>query len=100
MLGKELHRELEDVISDRKMIVARKGEPGFVRITVDGMECDGQVIQTIIAEGDAIGSVIVMVRDSSHKIGDIEQKAAAIAASFWANRWKVRAMGHKLAKSK
>lgn len=82
MLGKELHRELEDVISDRKMIVARKGEPGFVRITVDGMECDGQVIQTIIAEGDAIGSVIVMVRDSSHKIGDIEQKAAAIAASF------------------
>jgi len=23
-----------------------------------------------------------MVRDSSHKIGDIEQKAAAIAASF------------------
>ena len=40
------------------------------------------LFRSIIAEGDAIGSVIVMVRDSSHKIGDIEQKAAAIAASF------------------
>ena len=82
MIGKELHRELENVISDRKMIVARKGDPGFVRLTADGIECDGQVIQTIIAEGDAIGSVIVIVRDSGRKIGDIEQKAAVIAASF------------------
>ena len=82
MLGKELHRDLEDAISNRKAIVARKGEPGYVRITSDGMEFDGQVIQTIIAEGDAIGAVVVIVRDGDRSIGDIEQKAAVIAASF------------------
>ncbi len=82
LLGKELHRDLEDAISNRKAIVARKGEPGYVHITSDGMEFDGQVIQTIIAEGDAIGAVVVIVRDGDRRIGDIEQKAAAIAASF------------------
>ena len=82
MLGKELHKDLENAISNRKAIVARKGEPGYVRITSDGMEFDGQVIQTIIAEGDAIGAVVVIVRDGDRMIGAIEQKAAVIAASF------------------
>jgi len=40
------------------------------------------VVQTIISEGDAVGSVIVIVRDSGHRIGEIEQKAAVIAAAF------------------
>lgn len=82
LMGKELHSELEAVINDRKTIVARKGDPMFARITSDGESYEGQVIQTIIAEGDAIGSVIVIVKDGKRKIGDIEQKAAAIAATF------------------
>jgi len=80
--GKELHSELESVINDRKAIVARKGDAKFIHITTDDLDYDGQVVQTIISEGDAVGSVIVIVRDSGHRIGEIEQKAAVIAAAF------------------
>lgn len=82
LMGKELHSELENVINDRKTIVARKGDAKFIHITTDDMDYDGQVVQTIISEGDAVGSVIVIVRDSGHRIGEIEQKAAVIAAAF------------------
>ena len=82
LMGKELHSELESVIHDRKAIVARKGDAKFIHITTDDLDCDGQVVQTIISEGDAVGSVIVIVRDSGHRIGEIEQKAAVIAAAF------------------
>lgn len=82
LLGKELHKELEGVINDRKAIVARKGDAKFVRITSDDIGYEGQVVQTIISEGDAVGAVIVIIRDAGRRIGDIEQKAAMIAASF------------------
>lgn len=82
LMGKELHSELESVINDRKAIVARKGDAKFIHITTDDLDFDGQVVQTIISEGDAVGSVIVIVRDSGHRIGEIEQKAAVIAAAF------------------
>ena len=83
LMGKELHSELESVINDRKAIVARKGDAKFIHITTDDLDYDGQVVQTIISEGDAVGSVIVIVRDSGHRIGEIEQKAAVIAAAFF-----------------
>lgn len=82
LLGKELHRDLESVINDRGAVVAQKDEQKFVRITDSDPECEGQVIQTIISEGDAVGAVVVIVRDRGHRIGEIEQKAAVIAATF------------------
>ena len=82
LLGKELHRELESVINDRRSIVARRGDAKFIHLVADDMECDGQVVQTIISEGDAVGAVVVIVKDRDHRIGEIEQKAAVIAAAF------------------
>ena len=58
LLGKSLHRELEDAIND------------------------GEIVQTIICEGDAIGAVILLSREGSRQIGESEVKAAAIAAKF------------------
>lgn len=82
LLGKELHRDLESVINDRGAVVARKDEQKFVRITDSDPECEEQVIQTIISEGDAVGAVVVIVKDRGRRIGEIEQKAAVIAATF------------------
>ena len=36
LLGKSLHRELEDAINDREAILARKGEKKFIRILGHG----------------------------------------------------------------
>ena len=83
LLGKSLHRELEDAINDREAILARKGEKKFIKILGHGdNEYDGEIVQTIICEGDAIGAVILLSREGSKQIGESEVKAAAIAANF------------------
>ena len=83
MLGKSLHKELENAIQSRKAICARKGDKQFVSILNQGdSEYDMQIIQTIIAEGDAIGAVILLTREEGKTIGETEKKAAMIAAGF------------------
>lgn len=82
LMGKSIHKELEGVINDRQAILARKGDTKFIRLTTEDGDYEGEVIQTIISEGDAIGAVIVMNRDKARRIGEPEQKAAVIAASF------------------
>lgn len=83
LLGKNLHRELEDAISDREAIMAKKGENRFIKIIGNGdNEYQGQIVQTIICEGDAIGAVILLSRDGDKQIGEVERNAAQIAANF------------------
>ena len=82
LVGKSIHKELEDVINDREAIMARRGDTRFINITSDNNEYAGQVVQTIICEGDAIGAVIVLSKDDKTRFGETEQKAAIIAANF------------------
>lgn len=83
LLGKPLHKELEEAINDREAILAKKGEKKYVKILGNGdNEYSGQVVQTIISEGDAIGAVILLSKDENMPIGVTEQKAAVIAAKF------------------
>lgn len=82
LVGKAIHKDLEDVINDREAVMARRGDTRYVNITSDGSDYAGQVIQTIICEGDAIGAVIVLSKDDQFHFGEAEQKAAVIAATF------------------
>ncbi|MDD6327727.1 MAG: stage V sporulation protein T [Lachnospiraceae bacterium] len=83
LLGKSLHRELEEAIEDRESIFAKKGEKRFIKILGNGEnEYAGQIVQTIISEGDAIGAVVLLTKDGERPIGEAEQKAAIIAANF------------------
>ena len=83
ILGKSLHRELEEAINDREAIMARKGEKKYIKILGNGdNEYTGEIVQTIICEGDAIGAVILLTREGDKPIGEVEQKAAIIAANF------------------
>lgn len=83
LLGKSLHKELEEAIHERETIIAKKGEKQFIKILGNGEnEYHGQIVQTIISEGDAIGAVILLAKDKDRQIGEIEQKAAVIAANF------------------
>jgi len=83
LLGKSLHRELEEAINDREAIMARRGEKKYIQITDDNNDVyEGQIIQTIISEGDAIGAVIVLAKEGKNSLTETEQKAAIIAANF------------------
>lgn len=83
LLGKSLHKELEEAINDREAILARKGEKKYIKILGNGdNEYEGQIVQTIICEGDAIGAVILLTKEGGKPIGEMEQKTAVIAANF------------------
>ena len=83
LLGKSLHKELEEAINDREAIMARKGEQKYIQITGESDDLyDGQIVQTIISEGDAIGAVIVLNKKGRNPLTETEQKAAIIAANF------------------
>mgnify|MGYP002762262250 FL=1 len=82
-IGKVLHKELEEAINDREAILARKGEKKYIRILSNSdEEYYGEIVQTILCEGDAIGAVIILSRTESEVLGEAEQKAAMIAANF------------------
>ncbi|WP_326511897.1 stage V sporulation protein T [Clostridium intestinale] len=80
---KKISNDLEKIMEDRKPVLL--GEGGKV-IPLYNDEEEGkynyQVISPIIAEGDAIGAVIILSKDSSEKLGDLEMKIAETAASF------------------
>lgn len=82
LLGKALHKELEEAINDREAIMAKKGEKKYIQITGDEDVYEGQIVQTIICEGDAIGAVIILNKDGRNPLTETERKAAIIAANF------------------
>ena len=83
LIGKPLHKELEEAINDREAIMAKKGEKKYIRITGENDDIyEGQIVQTIICEGDAIGSVIILNKDEKNPLTETERKAAIIAANF------------------
>ena len=59
------------------------GEKEFVPI-VFGKEdfIKSELIQIIIAEGDAIGAILILDGENEEKMGEIEKKVAVIAANF------------------
>ena len=81
---KKISNDLEKIMEDRKSVLL--GEGGGKVISLYNDEEEGkynyQVISPIIAEGDAIGAVIILSKDSSEKLGDLEMKLAETAASF------------------
>lgn len=84
LLSKPISKTLEGVIDGRESITASSDDRKFISVT--GEEGDEeykfQVISPIICEGDAIGSVIIMTKDTKAKFGEVEQKLAQSAAGF------------------
>ena len=66
--GKPISGQLEEIIGERKSLVASDDEKTFVRLTADDAgEYRQQAISTIICEGDAIGAVILCSREEREK---------------------------------
>lgn len=83
LISKLINKDLEDLINARESIIAVKEDKTFIRITnEDDNEFTCQVISPIIAEGDAIGAVILLSKEEKCKFTDSETKIATIAANF------------------
>ena len=81
--GKPISRQLDEVMENRKTLVASKDENNFIKITLDDSgEYVTQTISTIICQGDAIGAVILYDKDKNHPMGETENQSVSIAAGF------------------
>ncbi|ATD53873.1 stage V sporulation protein T [Clostridium chauvoei] len=82
-IERKVSNELEKIMDDRKAVLINDENK---TISLHNDEEDGkyssQVIAPIIAEGDAIGAVIILSKQSGEKFSEIELKLAETAASF------------------
>ena len=83
MEGKEISRELEELITHREGRHPGSKEKDKIPLTYDqkNISCE-QVIWPIICAGDAIGSVILMGKSEKDLFGESEQKLVQTAAGF------------------
>lgn len=84
LLEKQISKDLEVAINDRESIVANADEKKFIDILYDTStrEYTSEVIMPIISEGDAIGAVMILSKESKTKMGEVETKLAHSAAGF------------------
>jgi AbrB family transcriptional regulator, stage V sporulation protein T len=84
-LEKKISNELEKVMEERKTVLLGEGTAKLVPL-YDDEDLEGkystQVISPINAEGDAIGAVIILSKQSGEKLGDLEMKLAETASAF------------------
>lgn len=83
LLQKPVHRQLEQAITERNVVLAARDDKAYIPITSEEPEgITAQVIAPIICEGDAIGAVALLSREPRAKFGDMELKLAQTAAGF------------------
>ena len=68
-------------MENRETFSANDGSKKYCRIT-DGEAFPSETISPIISEGDVIGSVCILGKDTSVSMGDTEQKVAITASAF------------------
>lgn len=80
---RKVSQELEKIMDERKAVIITDSTK---TIPLHNDEEDGkytsQVVAPIIAEGDAIGSVVILTKQAGEKLGDLELKLAETAAAF------------------
>lgn len=83
---KPISRELETAIASRQTVALNRAAGGrIITVTTEedaGVAYTAQVISPIIADGEAIGAVLLMSRENGARMGDTELKVAETAAGI------------------
>jgi AbrB family transcriptional regulator (stage V sporulation protein T) len=86
LADKAIHEDVEQLMQSRaKLMRAAANNEQLVFITAHDNETQqytAQVIVPIIAEGDAIGAIILLSREQGAAMGQVEMKVAETAAGF------------------
>ena len=75
--------ELEKVMEDRRaVLITEQNKTIPLHNDEETGKYASQVISPIIAEGDAIGAVIILSKESGEKLGELELKLSETASAF------------------
>ncbi|SHE42736.1 stage V sporulation protein T [Clostridium fallax] len=84
-MERKVSNELEKIMEDRKTILLDGANKKVIPLYYDDRTDDKyscQVISPIIAEGDAIGAVIILSKEPNEKFDELEMKLAETASAF------------------
>lgn len=79
--GKQISKELNIIMDERRSVAASLGEPSYVSVVPD-YECRQEAVSPIICAGDVLGTVIMLTDDTGHKFRDGEKCIVKVAADF------------------
>lgn len=80
LLSRPISKELEATMENRKSVVATANDRNRCSIVDQEELHENEVIQPIISEGDAIGTVILLSKNEKQSFGEVEEKLAMVAA--------------------
>ncbi len=91
-LEQDISEELEKLMDDKEKYTSKENNDLAIPITKNENKerrYNSQVVYPIISDGDVIGSVILLSKDNSTKMTEIEQKVAQSAASFLGSQMEI-----------
>ena len=91
-LEQGISAELEKIMEDKEKYTSKENNDMAVPITKnDNKErrFNSQVVYPIISNGDTIGTVILMSKESNTKMNEVEKKVAQSAATFLGSQMEI-----------
>ena len=91
-LEQNLSEELEQIIEDKEVYTSQDNNDMAVPITKNESKerrFNSQIVYPIISDGDAIGTVILLSKEATTKMSEVEQKLAQSAASFLGSQMEI-----------
>lgn len=79
---KNISKEMENFLKKRIIKGHKDGENDYIPVVQEDEKVCEEMICPILCEGDVIGSVILLNRETKKKFDESEQKAAQCAAAF------------------
>ena len=91
-LEQDISTELEQLMEDKEIYTSKDNSDVSMPITKNDnkeRKYNAQVVYPIISNGDTIGTVILMSKDSSSKMNEVEKKVAQSAATFLGSQMEI-----------
>ena len=91
-LEQNISSELEKIMEDKEKYTSKENNDMSVPITKNDnkeRQFNSQVVYPIISDGDTIGTVILLAKDKTTKMTEVEQKVVQSAAGFLSSQMDI-----------
>lgn len=91
-LEQDISTELEKLMEDKEVYTSKDNSDMAMPITKNDKsekKYNSQIVYPIISNGDTIGTVILMSKDTDTKMNEVEKKVAQSAATFLASQMEL-----------
>ena len=91
-LEQNISEELEQLMEDKEIYTSKENSDVSMPITKNDnsqRKYNAQVVYPIISNGDTIGTVILLSKESNTKMNEVEKKVAQSAAAFLGSQMEI-----------